>query len=139
MGIFFLITMGGMAFSSTFHEEGLYFDRLLLTYLSVVLFLGALAMFATLFSTIFLTTRKSMALGVVVLFLMFFLGEFYIYMDESIQGIKYISVFYYFNPVEYLVHSDFPLYFRDIIILGYINTGLIVASLLIFNKKDIPI
>ena len=138
MGIFFLITMGGMAFSSTFHEEGLYFDRLWLTYLNVVLFLGALAMFAKLFSTIFLTTRKSMALGVVVLFLMFFLGEFYIYMDESVQGVKYISVFYYFNPSEYLVHSDFPLYLRDVIILGYINAGLIVASLLVFNKKDIP-
>ncbi len=139
MGIFFLITMGGMAFSSVFLEAGLYFDRLWLTYLSVILFLGALAMFAMLFSTIFLTTRKSMALGVVVLFLMFFLGEFYIYMDESVQGVKYISVFYYFNPSEYLVHSDFPLYLRDIIILGYINAGLIVASLLVFNKKDIPL
>jgi ABC-2 type transport system permease protein len=139
MGIFFLITTGGMAFSSIFKEEGLIFDRLWLTYIILVLFLGALAMFAKMFSTIFLTTRKSMALGVVVLFLMFFLGEFYIYMDESVQGIKYISVFYYFNPAEYLVHSDFPLFIRDLIILGSINTGLIVTSLLVFNKKDIPI
>ncbi|MBY8990581.1 MAG: ABC transporter permease subunit [Candidatus Lokiarchaeota archaeon] len=138
MGIFFLITMGGMAFSSTFQGEGLFFDRLWLTYISVILFLGALAMIAMLFSTIFLTTRKSMALGVIILFLMFFLGEFYVYMDESVQGIKYISIFYYFNPSEYLVHSDFTLYLRDIIILGYINTGLIVASLLVFVKKDIP-
>jgi hypothetical protein len=59
-------------------------------------------------------------------------------MDESVQGIKYVSIFYYFNPSEYLVHSDFTLYIRDIIILGYINTGLIVASLLVFDKKDIP-
>ena len=139
MGIFFLITMGGMAFSSIFSEEGLFFDRLWLTYLIVILFLGALAMVAKLFSTIFLATRKSMALGVVILFLMFFLGEFYIYMDESIQGVKYISVFYYFNPAEYLVHSDFPLYIRDLIVLGSINVGLIAASLLVFNKKDIPI
>ena len=138
MGIFFLITMGGMTFSSTFQGEGLFFDRLWLSYISVVLFLGAFAMIAVLFSTIFLTTRKSMALGIVVLFLMFFLGEFYIYMDESVQGIKYVSIFYYFNPSEYLVHSDFTLYIRDIIILGYINTGLIVASLLVFDKKDIP-
>ncbi|MFX0082226.1 MAG: ABC transporter permease [Candidatus Hodarchaeota archaeon] len=139
IGLFFLITMGGMAFSSTYTEGGLYFDRLWLTYLNVVLFLGALAMVAKLFSTIFLATRKSMALGVVVLFLMFFLGEFYIYMDDSVQGIKYISVFYYFNPGEYLVHSDFPLYIRDIIVLGSVNAGLIIASLLIFNRKDIPI
>ncbi|MFX0028711.1 MAG: ABC transporter permease [Candidatus Hermodarchaeota archaeon] len=139
MGICFLITMGGMAFSSTFNEEGLFFDRLWLTYIIVVLFLGTLAMFAKLFSTIFLTSRKSMALGVVVLFLMFFLGEFYIYMDESVQGVKYLSAFYYFNPPEYLVHSNFSLYIRDLIVLGSINVVLITASLLVFNKKDIPI
>jgi ABC-2 type transport system permease protein len=139
MGIFFLITTGGMTSSSIFHEGGLHLDRLWLTYLNVVLFLGALAMFAKLFSTIFLTTRKSMAFGVVILFLMFFLGEFYIYMDDSIQGIKYVSVFYYFNPAEYLVHSDVPLFVRDLIVLGSVNVGLIVASLYIFNKKDIPI
>lgn len=138
MGIFFLITMGGMAFSSTFQGEGLFFDRLWLSYVSVILFLGALAMIAILFSTIFLTTRKSMALGVVILFLMFFLGEFYIYMDESVQSIKYISIFYYFNPSEYLVYSDFPLYIRDLIVLSSLNAGLIVASLFVFNKKDIP-
>lgn len=139
MGICFLITMGGMSFSSVYHEEGLFFDRLWLTYIIVVLFLGVLAMFAKFFSTIFLASRKSMALGVVVLFLMFFLGEFYIYMDESVQSIKYISVFYYFNPAEYLVYSDFPLYVRDLIVLGSVNACLITASLLVFNKKDIPI
>ncbi|MFX1377051.1 MAG: ABC transporter permease [Promethearchaeota archaeon] len=139
MGICFLITMGGMAFSSIFKEEGLFFDRLWLTYIIVVLFLGALAMFAKLFSTIFLATRKSMALGIIILFLMFFLGEFYIYMDESVQGIKYISVFYYFNPSEYLVHSDVLLYLRDFLVLFYINLGLITSSLIVFNNKDIPI
>ncbi|MFX1409782.1 MAG: ABC transporter permease [Promethearchaeota archaeon] len=139
MGIFFLITMGGMASSSKFQVEGLYFDRLWLTYIVVVLFLGALAMFAKFMSTIFLNTRKSMALGVMFLFLMFFLGEFYIYMDEAVQDIKYISVFYYFNPSDYLVHEDFGLFIRDFIVLYFINFGLVVASLVVFEKKDIPI
>jgi len=138
VGIFFLITMGGMAFSPTFQAEGLFFDRLWLTYLMVILFLGAFAMIAKFFSTIFLNTRKSMAFGVIVLFLMFFLGEFYIYMDESIQGIRFISIFYYYNPSEYLVHSNFTLFIRDLIVLSYINIGLIAASLLVFDRKDIP-
>ncbi len=139
MGIFFLITTGGMALSSMFIKEGLYLDRLWLTYFNVVLFLGALAMFAKLFSTVFLATRKSMAFGSVVLFLMFFIGEFYSYMDESIQGVKYISIFYYFNPTEYLVGANFVLYIQDLIVLGSVNAGLVIASLIIFNKKDIPI
>lgn len=139
MGIFFLITMSGMAFSSVFQEEGLYFDRLWLTYILVVLYLGALAMFAMFFSTIFLNSRKSMALGVILLFLMFFLGEFYIYMDEAVQDIKYISVFYYFNPSDYLTNADFGTYIRDFVILYFINAILIFASLIIFDQKDIPI
>ena len=64
--------------------------------------------------------------------------EFYGYMDESIQNIKYISIFYYFNPVEYMVNADFAIFTRDIIVLGSINIALIIGSLLIFNKKDIP-
>lgn len=139
LGFFFLITMGGIAFSSVFQDEGLYFDRLWLTYIIVILYLGALAMFAKFFSTIFLSGRKSMAFGVIVLFLMFFLGEFYVYMDEAVQGIKYLSVFYYFNPSDYIVHADYTLLTRDIIVLGSINAVLVVASLIIFNRKDIPI
>ena len=139
LGIFFLITMGGMASSSVFQEEGLFFDRLWLTYIIVILYLGALAMFAKFFSTIFLSGRKAMALGIGILFIMFFLGEFYVYMDEAVQGMKYISVFYYFNPSDYMVHADFGLFARDLIVLSSINAALVVGSLLIFKKKDIPI
>jgi len=140
IGIFFLITLGSMATSSTFRAEGIFLERFLAAYFSVVLFLGALAMVAKFTSTIFLSTKKSMALGVMILFIMFFLGEFYIYMDETIQGIKYISIFYYFNPVDYLVNEDFPLalFIRDIYVLGMINVALIVGSLFIFDSKDIP-
>jgi len=139
LGVFFLITMGGMASSEVFQDEGLYFDRLWLTYIIVILYLGALAMFAKFFSTIFLSGRKAMALGIMIVFLMFFFGQFYVYMDEAVQDIKYISVFYYFNPADYIVHSDFTLFMRDFIVLGSVNAALIVGSLLIFNKKDIPI
>ncbi len=138
IGIFFLITMGSMATSSMYRAEGLYFERLLATYFSVVLFLGALSMVAKFFSTIFLSTKKSLALGIMILFVMFFLGEFYVYMDETIQGIKYISIFYYFNPVEYMVNANASIFTRDIIILGIFNAVLILGSLLVFNIKDIP-
>lgn len=138
IGIFFLISLGSMAGSSQFRAEGIYINRLVATYFSVVLFLGAFAMVAKFFSTIFLSTKKSAALGVLFLMIMFFLGEFYIYMDEAIQGIKYISIFYYYNPVDYLVNADFDLFTTDIIVLGVINGVLITGSLFVFSKKDIP-
>ncbi|MHA1671182.1 MAG: ABC transporter permease [Promethearchaeota archaeon] len=138
IGICFLITLGSMISSPTFRTEGISLERLLATYSSVVLFLGALAMIAKFSSTIFLSTKKSVAVGVMVLFIMFFLGEFYVYMNEAIQGIKYISIFHYYNPVDYLIKADLALFTRDIIVLGVINGVLIVGSLLIFSKKDIP-
>jgi len=139
LGLFFLITMGAMASSKVFQDEGLLFNRLWLTYIIAIFYLGSLSMFAMFFSTLFLSGRKAMALGIMILFIMFFLGEFYVYMDEAIQDIKYISVFYYFNPADYIVHADIELFLRDTIILGSVNAVLIVASLLIFNRKDIPI
>jgi len=138
VGIFFLISLGSMAGSATFRAEGIFIERLFATYFSVVLFLGALAMVAKFSSTIFLSTKKSVAVGVMVLFIMFFLGEFYIYMDEAIQGIKYISIFYYYNPIDYLINADLALFARDIIVLGVINGALIAGSLFVFSKKDIP-
>ena len=138
IGIFFLISLGSMAGSSQFRTEGIYIDRLVATYFSVVLFLGALAMVAKFSSTIFLSTKKSVAVGVMVLFIMFFLGEFYIYMDEAIQGIKYFSIFNYYNPIDYLVNVDFDLFTYDIIVLGVINGVLVVGSLIVFSKRDIP-
>lgn len=138
VGIFFLISLGSMAGSATFRAEGIYIERLFATYFSVVLFLGALAMVAKFSSTIFLSTKKSVAVGVMVLFIMFFLGEFYIYMDEAIQGIKYVSIFYYYNPIDYLINADLALFTRDIIVLGVINGVLIAGSLFVFSKKDIP-
>ena len=139
IGIFFLITLGSMAASSIFRTEGIFFERFLATYFSVVLFLGALAMVAKFISTIFLNTKKSMALGMMILFIMFFLGELYVYMDEAIQDIKYISIFYYFNPIDYLINADYIIFTRDILILGTVNVALIMGSLFIFNRKDIPI
>ena len=138
VGIFFLISIGSMAVSPTFRTEGIFLDRLFATYFSVVLFLGALAMVAKFSSTIFLSTKKALTVGVMVLFIMFFLGSFYVYMDEAIQGIKYISIFYYYNPVDYLVKADSALFTRDIIVLGVINGVLIAGSLFVFSKKDIP-
>ena len=137
-GIFFLITLGSMVSSPTFRTEGIFPERLLATYFSVVLFLGALAMVAKFSSTIFLSTKKSLTVGVMFLFIMFFLGSFYVYMDEAIQDIKYVSIFYYYNPVDYLIKADLALFTRDIIILGVINGVLIAGSLFVFSKKDIP-
>jgi ABC-2 type transport system permease protein len=139
MFITFLIIMAGITSSPTFQNIGFYWERLWLTYIIVVLYLGSLVMFSFLSSTFFMNTRKSMAAGVIFLFLMFFIGSFYKYMGENIQNVKYLSIFFYYNPSEYLVLANFEQFIIDLFVLGSINIVFIVVSLIIFSRKDIPI
>lgn len=69
---------------------------------------------------------------------MFFLGSFYQYI-EGAENMKYFSVLFYYNPVDYLVHGSLDIFVRDLLVLGGINAALVVSSLIIFKKKDIPI
>lgn len=133
----FLILSGGIATSQMFIDEGLYWDRVWGTYVISVLFLTALSMIAFFSSTIFLHSKKAMVIGIVALFLMFFIDGFYSYMEE-IENLKYFTVFFYYNPLDYLVHMDIDLFIRDIIVLASINAALVIGSLIVFNKKDIP-
>ena len=137
MALVFLIISGGIAASQIFIDEGLYWDRVWGTYVIAVLFLSALSMIAFFGSTIFLNSQKAMVIGIIALFLMFFIDGFYSYM-EGIENLKYFTVFFYYNPVDYLVHADIDLFIRDIIVLASINTALVIGSLIVFNKKDIP-
>lgn len=133
----FLIFSGGIASSQVFIDEGLYWDRLWGTCLIAVLFLSALSMIALFGSTIFLNSKKAVLIGIVALFFMFFINGFYTYL-EKLEPLKYYTVFYYYNPLEYLVNADMDIFVRDIIILSAINGALVVGSLVVFNIKDIP-
>ncbi len=137
MALTFLILSGGIAISQDFIDEGLYWDRVWGTFIVVVLFLGALSMIAFFGSTIFLNSKKAMIIGIVALFLMYFINGFYSYLDE-LENWKYFTLFYYYNPVDYLVEADVDLFIRDIIVLTSINSAFVLGSLVVFNKKDIP-
>ncbi len=137
MALAFLIISGSIASSQIFIDEGLYWDRLWGTYVAVVLFLGALSMIAFFGSTIFLNSKKAMVIGIVALFLMFFINGFYTYM-EDLENMKYFTVFFYYNPNDYLIRGDIDLFIRDIVVLASVNGALVIGSLLVFNKQDIP-
>lgn len=139
MGLTFLITTAGVSTSQVFIDQGLNLDLLWATYPVTILFLGTLAMLSMLFSTIFLNSKKAIAFGIVTLFVMFFLGSFYIYLPAEAESVKYASMFFYYNPTTYLVQGSWDILLRDLLVLGAINVGLIVTSLVIFNKKEIPI
>ena len=133
----FFIISGGIASSQVFIDEGLYWDRVWGTYIVVILFLSALSMIALFASTIFLHSRKAVLIAIIALFVMFFINGFYSYLEE-LENLKYYTVFFYYNPIEYLVNANFELFIKDIIVLSSINAALVIGSLIVFNKKDIP-
>lgn len=136
MGVVFLILTGAVLSSSIFITEGMFLERLWSFYIIMVLFLGVLAIIPICFSTIFLNTKKAMAFATIVLFVMYFMGIFYQYV-EAIDVIKYFTVFFYYNPTQYLVDGNFIVFYRDLIVLASINVILIIVSIAIFKKKDI--
>ena len=137
LAIGFLMTSGFLPLSPDFVEEGLYFDRLWAAYVAVVLFLGLISMFTLFCSTIFLHSKKAMVLGIVVLFVMFFIDGFYGYLEE-LENLKWFTIFYYYDPTAYLVDPELVWYIRDLIVLASLNVVFLIGSLIVFNKKDIP-
>ena len=137
MVLAFLIISGVLASSQIFIDEGLYWDRLWGTYVVVILYLSALSMITFFGSTVFLNSKKAMVIGIVALFMMFFIDGFYSYMEE-LENLKFFTVFFYYNPIEYLVRGDIDLFIRDIMVLASVNAALVIGSLVVFNKQDIP-
>ncbi|MHA1479408.1 MAG: ABC transporter permease [Promethearchaeota archaeon] len=137
LAIGFLMTSGFLPLSPDFVEKGLYFDRLWAAYIAVVLFLGLISMFTLFCSIIFLHSKKAMVLGIVVLFVMFFIDGFYGYLEE-LENLKWFTIFHYYDPTAYLVDPDLAYYIRDLIVIGSLNVVFLIGSIIVFNKKDIP-
>ncbi len=139
MGIVLTFVGMGMATSPTFIDYGLYWDRLLAVYVINILHLGTLVMTALLFATIFLNSKKTMGAALAIMFLMFFIGSFWHYLPDDQQVIKYVSTWFYLNTSDMFVLGIFDTFLRDVLVLSGVNVILIVTSLLIFRRRDIPV
>jgi ABC-2 type transport system permease protein len=118
--IFGLIGLG-MSTSQSFIDFGLFWDRLLL------------------FATITLSSKRTMAAALAVMFVMFFLGTFWGFFAEDLQVFKYISTWFYLNTEDLFVNGIFDNLFRDLFVLLGVNLSLIISSVLIFRRRDIPV
>ena len=126
--------------STIFVEYGIYWDRVLAIFVMVVLHLGTMAMTSIFFSTIFLDTKKTTGAAIVTMFIMFFIGDFSSLMNPNIGGaLQYASTWFYYNSAQVFGNGDYTYFTHNIIILAAINAALIIASLLIIRKKDIPV
>ncbi len=104
------------------------------------LHLGTLAMTAVFFSTLFLNTKRTMAAAVVMMFLMFFLGGSYSSIGVTLSNpLQYASTWFYYNPAQFFGAGNFDNLLRDVLVLVGTNLGLVIASLIVFRKRDLPV
>jgi ABC-type transport system involved in multi-copper enzyme maturation permease subunit len=93
---------------------------------------------AFLFST-FLPRKKASGMAFTLMIIFYIIGLFYGFFDESIQGMKYLSIFYYYNPGQIMIEQSYVNVGRDFAILIGYSVALTTTSIIIFNKRDIPI
>jgi ABC-type transport system involved in multi-copper enzyme maturation permease subunit len=140
MSIITNFVVSGMASSTFFIQKGLYWERVAAVFLIAILHLGTLVMTAVFASIIFLDAKKTTAVAVIVMFIMFFIGDFSALMNPTVGNIiQYFSTWFYYNSAQVFGVGNFVNFPGDILALGVINIALIVASLIVFRKRDIPV
>ena len=103
------------------------------------LFLVSLATTAF-FCSVFLTRKKATGMAFTIMVLFFIIGTFYSFFDEGIQDIKYISIFFYYDPAKIIVSHIIDDYvIRDFLVLSGYSVILIIVSIIMFNRRDIPV
>ena len=103
------------------------------------LFLVSLATTAF-FCSVFLNRKKATGAAFSIMVLFFIIGTFYSFFDEGIQDIKYLSIFFYYDPAKILVsHKIDETVIRDFLVLFGYSMVLLIASIIVFNKRDIPV
>jgi ABC-type transport system involved in multi-copper enzyme maturation permease subunit len=140
MAIITAFIVSGMVSSDIFIQEGIYWDRVTAATLIAILHLGTLAMTAVFASTIFLDAKKTTLMAVIVMFVMFFIGDFSPLMNPDIGNIiQYFSTWFYYDTTQVFGAGNFTNLARDMLVLGAINIALITTSLFVFRKRDIPV
>lgn len=90
------------------------------------------------FST-FMDSKKSLVLSLGVIIFFYAVGQFWQSFGESMESIKYISIFYYSDMSNLLVNSNWDAVPIKIVFLSFYTIILALVSIIIFNKRDIPV
>ena len=90
------------------------------------------------FST-FMDTKKSLALSFGVIIFFYAVGVFWQSFGENMEGIKYISIFYYSEMSDLLVNGNWAnVPIKILVLVGY-SIVLTAISVILFNRRDIPV
>jgi len=131
------IVIGVFIFPTIIPSE-VYFNEIFAVFLWLFVFLVALISTSLFFST-FLRPKRALTLSFAIIIFFYIVGIFWEAFPEAAQGMKFISIFYYFETSNLLVNHVWDNVLPNIIILTGYSACMVGASVLIFNKRDIPV
>ena len=131
------VLIGVFAFPTIVPSE-VYFIEIYTVFLWLFVFLVALISTSLFFST-FLQSKRALTLSFAFIVFFYIVGIFWEAFPEAIQGIKFASIFYYFETSNLLVNHVWDNVLLNILILTGYSACMVGLSVLIFNKRDIPV
>ena len=131
------ILIGVFAFPNIDPNE-VYFNEIYTVFLWLFVFLVALISTSLFFST-FLPPKRALSLSFAITMFFYIVGIFWEAFPESVQGIRFASIFYYFETSNLLVNHVWDMVLLNILILTGYSACMVGLSVLIFNKRDIPV
>ena len=90
------------------------------------------------FSTI-LRPRRALTLSFAVTIFFYIVGIFWDAFPEAVHGMRFASIFYYFETSNLLVNHVWDNVLLNILILTGYSACMVGLSVLLFNKRDIPV
>jgi ABC-2 type transport system permease protein len=114
------------------------FETLSIAFTLLSLHLLTLLTTGFVFSTLF-NRKKALAYSFGALIFFYAIGQFYGLFPEFMEGIKYFSIFYYFDTYELLVNASLEGLGLNIVVLSVYSIVLIILSIEIFRRKNIPV
>lgn len=131
------VLIGVFAFPTIVPSE-VYFTEIYTVFLWLFVFLVALISTSLFFST-FLRPKRALTLSFAIIIFFYIVGIFWEAFPEAVQGIKYLSIFYYFETSNLLVNHFWDNVLLNILILTGYSAIMLGLSLVIFNRRDIPV
>ena len=131
------VLIGVFAFPNIVPSE-VYLNEIYTVFLWLFVFLVALISTSLFFST-FLRPRRALTFSFAVTIFFYIVGIFWDAFPEALHGMRFASIFYYFETSNLLVNHVWDNVLLNILILTGYSACMVGLSVVIFNKRDIPV
>lgn len=129
-----LVTVGSIGVGGRFYDVTFKVEGLLATGLLFLAFMLAIAAFSIFLSVVLRDRGQAIILAVAV-FIVSHLLNALSELNETVRKFRFLSIFKYYNPYKALATGEIP--WRDISIFLAITLVFLIASLILFRRKDI--